>query len=54
MEPRLYVTSPLTNLHWYRHFSIRYAFCTNTEQMIIKTESTLRVLVEQNLHGHTR
>ena len=36
-----YVTSPLTNLHWYRHFSIQYEFYAAEQiQTIIKTESS--------------
>jgi len=36
-----YVTSPLANLHWYRHFSIRYEFYAAEQiQTIIKTESS--------------
>jgi len=35
-----YVTSPLTNLHWYHHFLIRYEFYAAEQiQTIIKTES---------------
>jgi len=35
-----YVSSPLTNLHWYRHVSIRYEFYIATQiQTIIKTET---------------
>jgi len=37
-----YVTLPLTNLHWYRHFSIRYdyeLYDAAQMQMIIKTAS---------------
>ena len=34
------MTSPLTNLHWYRHFSIQYEFYASVQiQMIIKTKS---------------
>jgi len=49
-----YVTSPLTSLHWYRHF---FRFDTNYTQLskyrrLLKLK--VRVLVEQNLHGHAR
>jgi len=50
-----YVTSPLTNLHRYRHFSIQYEFYASAQiQTIIKGRSARQVVVEQMLHGHTR
>jgi len=48
-----YVTSPLTNVHRYRHFSIRYEFYA-AEQIQTTIKLKGQVLVEQNLHGHMR